>query len=99
MPDWALVYNYICTCEWVGFWLYHHYSSPWKGKLVYLLSSGGVVTTAPTVIQSTTPIKQKMAATTITIICHNFILSKKSINTVIKLHVKIECWYMYRECI
>ena len=52
----------------------------WKGKLVHLLPSGGLVTTAPTVIQSTTPIKQKMAATTITIMSHHFISSKRGKN-------------------
>ena len=75
---------------------HHHHPFPsheviiehWKVKLVvHLLPSGGLVTTAPTVIQSSTPIKQKMAATTITIMCQQFILSKRTVNKVIKIHI------------
>ena len=67
----------------------------WKKKLVHLLSPGGLVTTAPTVIQSTTPIKQKMAVTTITIMSHHFISSKRGKNIKVLLHIPTEkCCYM-----
>ena len=64
----------------------------WKEKLVHLLPSGGLVTTAPTIIQSTTPIKQKMAATTITMMCHHFILSKRGKNIKVMLHISRVEW-------
>ena len=67
----------------------------WKGKLVYLLPSGELVTTAPTVIQSATPIKQKMTATTITIMSHHFISSKRDKNIEVMMHISTEkCYYM-----
>ena len=66
------------------FCLHHHYFLSlwseilelWKGKLVHLPLSGRFDTTAPTVIQSITPIMHKMATITITMMCHHFISSK-----------------------